>query len=96
MDRNKLTEIQPYYYYRNGILHRRVTVDEAVELSGDEASRMYRELEEGNFESKEKQKFFRKAWNFYTEDVGREIKDGIKLADKIMEAVRCRRETSGR
>jgi len=67
--------IKPYYYLRNGLLHVRYTVDRCVELSETECAKLKMDL---TASSSDKQSILSKAWNFFTECVGKVvIQDGI-------------------
>lgn len=66
--------IKPYYYYRNGLLHIRYSVDRCVELSEAEKAK----LKEDMTKSHDKQSILADAWNFFTTCVKKPvIMDGI-------------------
>ena len=72
--------IKPYYYFRNGLLHVRYTVDRCVELSPDEISRLKTDL---TCNPSHKQEVLSKAWNFFTNMVEKPIiMDGIAEVEK--------------
>ena len=71
--------IKPYYYYRNGLLHIRYSVDRCVELSSTESAGLKVTLAS----TYDKQTALAKAWNFFTTCVKKPvIMDGIVEADK--------------
>jgi len=71
--------IKPYYYFRNGLLHVRHTVDRAMDLSREESLRLKEELTQ---DPANKQIILQKAWNFYADFVKKDIiKDGLKAGD---------------
>lgn len=79
---NGETAIKPYYYYRNGLLHIRYSVDRCVELSDTEKTKLKMEL---TTNSTDKQEILAKYWNFFTTCVGKEvIADGIAELEKRM------------
>ena len=72
---NSETAIKPYYYFRNGSLHVRYTVDRCMKLSSGEVAKLKEEL---TANPSYKQSILRKAWNFFSVTVGKEIiHDGI-------------------
>lgn len=72
---NGETAIKPYYYFRNGSLHVRYTVDRCMKLSSSEVAKLKDEL---TASPAYKQSILKKAWNFFSVTVGREIiHDGI-------------------
>lgn len=72
--------IKPYYYFRNGLLHVRYTVDRCIELSPDEVSRLKTDL---TCNPSHKQEVLAKAWNFFTNMVEKPvIMDGIAEVEK--------------
>lgn len=74
--------IKPYYYYRNGLLHIRYTVDRCIELSPSEQTRLKIELSS----TFDKQTVLSKAWNFFTTCVHKDIiKDGIAEMERRIE-----------
>lgn len=77
---NGEASIKPYYYFRNGLLHVRYTVDRAMDLSKEESVRLKAELTE---DPANKQIILQKAWNFYADCVNKDIiKDGLKAGDE--------------
>lgn len=79
---NGETAIKPYYYLRNGLLHVRYTVDRCMELSSVEATRVKMDLADRPYD---KQGVLEKAWNFYSNTVGKDIiMDGIAELEKRM------------
>lgn len=77
---NGETAIKPYYYYRNGLLHVRYSVDRCVELSESEKAKLKMEL---TANSTDKQNILAKYWNFFTTCVGKEvILDGVAEMEK--------------
>lgn len=72
---NGETAIKPYYYFRNGSLHVRYTVDRCMKLSSSEVAKLKDAL---TASPAYKQSILKKAWNFFSVTVGREIiHDGI-------------------
>lgn len=66
--------IKPYYYYRNGLLHIRYTVDRCIELSDSEKAKLKVELST----TFDKQSVLSRAWNFFTTCVNKPIiRDGV-------------------
>lgn len=57
-----------YYYMRSGILHKKYTVDEALQLSPTEEERIKQELAQGK---ERKQDIFANTWDLYTKTIGR-------------------------
>lgn len=79
VDDNDEIAIKPYYYYRNGLLHIRYTVDRCVELSATEATGLKVTLAS----TFDKQTALAKAWNFFTACVKKPIiRDGIAEMEK--------------
>lgn len=77
---NSETAIEPYFYFRNGLLHIRYTVDRCIELSESEVKELKEKLSE---KPSYKQKILKDAWKMYTELMCRTIlNDGIQEADK--------------
>ena len=75
---NGETAIKPYYYYRNGALHARYTVDRAIELTSTEGAKLKVDMTTGD-----KQEVLGKAWNFFENTVCKPIiEDGIAYIDK--------------
>lgn len=71
--------MKPYYYYRNGLLHIRYSVDRCIELTEAEQVKLKLELTA----SYDKQTILSKAWNFFTTCVGKDvIRDGIVEMEK--------------
>ena len=81
---NGETAIKPYYYFRNGSLHVRYTVDRCMKLSSSEVAKLKDEL---TASPSYKQSVLRKAWSFFSVTVGKEI-----LHDGIAELVQCQRQ----
>lgn len=74
--------MKPYYYYRNGLLHIRYTVDRCVELSPSEQTGLKIELST----TFDKQTVLTKAWNFFVTCVGKPIiRDGIAEMERRIE-----------
>lgn len=72
---NGETCIKPYFYLRNGLLHVRYTVDRCMKLSATEVAGLKVSL---TASPADKQDILKKAWNFFTNAVGKEIiMDGI-------------------
>ena len=84
---NGETAIKPYYYYRNGLLHVRYTVDRCIQLSDTEKAKLKMEL---TVNSTDKQSILEKYWNFFTTCVGKEI-----IADGVAEMEKRIKEYSG-
>lgn len=77
---NGETVIKPYYYFRNGLLHVRYTVDRCMKLSSSEVSELKSSL---TASPAYKQSILEKTWNFLSVTVGREIiHDGIAELEK--------------
>lgn len=77
---NGETAIKPYYYFRNGSLHVRYTVDRCMKLSSSEVAKLKDEL---TASPSYKQSILKKAWNFFSVTVGKEvIHDGIAELEK--------------
>ena len=77
---NGETAIKPYYYFRNGSLHVRYTVDRCMKLSSSEVAKLKDEL---TASPSYKQSILRKAWSFFSVTVGKEIiHDGIAELEK--------------
>lgn len=73
---------KPYYYFRNGKLHIRYTVDRCVNLTNTESAQLKVSLAS----TFDKQTVLAKAWNFFTTCVKKEIiRDGIAEADRDIE-----------
>ena len=71
--------IKPYWYYRNGYIHIRYTVDRCVELSESEKAR----LKVAMSTSFDKQEVLSKEWDFQTRCIDKEIiRDGIVETEK--------------
>jgi hypothetical protein len=74
------TAMHPYYYYRNGMLHVKYTVDRCLRLSEAEINELKIKL---TANPSDKQKVLADAWNFFAECVGKEVlKDGVIEVDK--------------
>lgn len=72
---NGETAIKPYYYLRNGMLHVRYTVDRCMKLSSTEVDKLKADM---TASPADKQDILKKAWNFFTNAVGKDIiMDGI-------------------
>ena len=79
---NRETAIKPYYFYRNGMLHVRYTVDRCMELSSLESTRLKIELTEKPYD---KQNVLAKAWNFYSNTVEKPVlMDGVAELERRM------------
>lgn len=78
------TAMKPYYYFRNGLLHIRYTVDRCIELTPSETAKLKVDL---TTSGKDKQEILAEAWNFFTTCVEKPIiRDGIaELEKKIKE-----------
>ena len=77
---NGETAIKPYYYFRNGSLHVRYTVDRCMKLSSSEVAKLKDEL---TASPSYKQSVLKKAWSFFSVTVGKEIiHDGIAELEK--------------
>lgn len=77
---NGETAIKPYWYFRNGLLHVRYTVDRCVRLSDAEVAELKLQL---TASPAEKQDILEKAWKFYTDYVQKTIiNDGIAEIEK--------------
>ena len=77
---NGETAIKPYYYFRNGSLHVRYTVDRCMKLSYSEVAKLKDEL---TASPSYKQSVLKKAWSFFSVTVGKEIiHDGIAELEK--------------
>lgn len=77
---NGETAIKPYYYFRNGSLHVRYTVDRCMKLSSSEVAKLKDEL---TARTAYKQSILKKAWNFFSVTVGKEIiHDGVAELEK--------------
>lgn len=77
---NGETAIKPYWYFRNGVLHIRYNVDRCIKLSNDEVLKLKEELTEN---PSDKQGVLEKAWNFFSNTVGKPIiPDGVAEMEK--------------
>ena len=77
---NGETAIHPYYYFRNGYLHVRYTVDRCVELSNAESIKLKADMTACSWD---KQNILATAWNFFTNYVGKTIiLDGVAEMEK--------------
>lgn len=77
---NGETAIKPYYYFRNGYIHIRYTVDRCIKLSPDEAVKVKDDLTKCPYD---KQFVLEKNWSFFTKCVGKAIiEDGIAEMEK--------------
>ena len=77
---NGETAIKPYYYFRNGSLHVRYTVDRCMKLTSNEVAKLKVDL---TASPADKQSILEKAWNFFSLAVEREIiLDGIADLEK--------------
>ena len=72
---NGETAIKPFYYYRNGYLHVRYTVDRCMKLSSAESDKLKAGLTEN---PAGKQDVLAEAWSFFEKAVQKHIiMDGI-------------------
>jgi hypothetical protein len=93
MKENKITRvvvdgnvaIKPYLYIRNKNLHVRFTCDKCVELTDAELSTLYKRLNE---HPESKQDIFAEVWSVVANLNERPVKDGIKVADRLMDEKR--------
>lgn len=77
---NGETAIKPYWYFRNGLIHIRYNVDRCIKLSNDEVLKLKEELTEN---PSDKQGVLEKAWNFFSNTVGKPIiHDGVAEMEK--------------
>lgn len=82
----KMIQIKPFYFYRNGVLHKRYTLDEAVELSETEIRALKRELSESPVASK--QNVLAKNWELQTKLIGKKSFDGVAYVNRKIEKAR--------
>lgn len=83
---NGETAIKPYYYFRNGVLHVRYTVDRCVKLSSAESAKLKVDM---TALPQDKQSVLAKAWNFYTVFVKKDIiHDGIAELERQIKEFR--------
>lgn len=78
---NGRVAIKPYYYYRDGLLHCRYTIDDCVIVTEAEANRLKSELDK---DCVHKQAILAKAWNLQTAFVEKTIYDGVIAIDEKM------------
>ena len=72
-----------YYYLRNGILHKKITTDFAMELSESETVNAKKELTDKPWD---KQGILENLWFFFEKTVGKKVyKNGISLAKEHSE-----------
>ena len=77
--------IKPYWYYRNGLIHIRYTVDRAIKLSDAEVAKLKVAMTSAN----DKQEALAKAWSFFANTACYPIiEDGIAEIDKRIEDVK--------
>ena len=81
-----MIQIKPFYFYRNGVLHKRYTLDEAVELSETEIRALKRELSESPVASK--QDVLAKNWELQTKLIGKKSFDGVAYVTRKIEKAR--------
>ena len=78
---NNELAIKPYYYYRNGLLHVRYTVDRCIHLSASEAERLKADM---TSHPERKQEILERAWSFFEKTVRKSlIMDGITEAAQL-------------
>lgn len=82
----KMIQIKPFYFYRNGVLHKRYTLDEAVELSETEIRALKRELSGSPVASK--QDVLAKNWELQTKLIGKKSFDGVAYVNRKIEKAR--------
>ena len=76
-------EKSTYYYLRNGILHKKITTDFAMELSESETVNAKKELTDKPWD---KQGILENLWFFFEKTVGKKVyKNGISLAKERSE-----------
>lgn len=80
MEKNKT-----YYYMRNGLLHRKYTVDEAVELSENEVLNIKNEFAKAPFN---KQEILERQWELQVNLNGKKILDGVEEVNRRIEEAR--------
>lgn len=78
-----------YFYLRNGILHRKYTVDEAVKVSKDEEARILGEMSRYPYA---KQEVYDKYWSLYVHTMGRQPFAFRQWFDRECEDKRRKRE----
>lgn len=76
--------VKPYFYFRNGTLHARYTVDRAIVLSDEETAYIKNRLDITP-EKYARQSLF-EGWFRQLERDGRTVVDGISLADEMVKA----------
>lgn len=80
---NGETAIKPFYYYRNGLLHVRYTVDRCLRLSQSESDKLKADM---TASPAKKQEILAKAWNFFEKAVQKDIiMDGISELGRQIE-----------
>ena len=84
---NGRVAIKPYYYYRDGLLHCRYTIDDCVEVTEKEAETIKLDMEK---DIVHKQDVLAKAWSLQTDFIEKTIYDGVTLIDEKIEANRKR------
>ena len=76
-------EKSTYYYLRNGILHKKITTDFAMELSESETVNAKKELTDKPWD---KQGILENLWIFFEKTVGKKVhKNGISIAKERSE-----------
>lgn len=84
--------MKPYYYFRNGLVHIRYTVDRCIELTKTEQIKLKTEMTS----SYDKQKILADTWNFLTNCVRKPvIEDGIAEMEKRMKQYASKEEQNG-
>lgn len=74
-----------YYYMRNGLLHRKYPVDEAVELSENEVLVVKNEFAKAPFN---KQEILERQWELQVNLNGKKILDGVEEVNRRIEEAR--------
>jgi hypothetical protein len=77
--------IKPYWYFRNGYIHCRYTVDRAIKLTDAEVRRLKEHIAVRPYD---KQTELEWQWQVCCQDGEREEIDGIDLADRIVKEKR--------
>ena len=78
-----MTKGKIYYYMRNGLLHRKYPVDEAVELSENEVLSVKNEFAKAPFN---KQEILERQWELQVKLNHKKILDGVEEVNRRIEA----------
>lgn len=86
-----MKEIKPYYFYRCGILHKRVQLDYGIKLDEEDVDRVLEVLASGD---KHKQRALAKEWIYQTGIRKRVPGDGVDMVKENL--IECsKRNSSG-